>query len=408
MNSENFHEYLKNPSLLYQANYQELKSLVVQYPYSSNLRLLLLLKSLIDNHRDFDRNLVTASMFGIDRARLFEQVNLFEKTLYSSENVVITEEYLELKDLSIIEDIPQKEPSAQPPLEHALDIEEMLIPEEPTHTSIELEDLEDEAAFLEDIPNVHIEPKHRAPAPPPLMSLEDLMEDDLSIDEEEEMNDEEEEADESSDSQEQLEVNEFFGEDDDAENDQDDIDKIVDEAVEIARTKLGEKVLLLKVVDDAATIESITQLLFEDKGNAEDSLDINTPPPSQEAPSTTIQDENPADLHPTPTTKFSSWLQQLQPPQVSKAPIDIRSDSDEEENLESHEDDADKKLLDDAKQLAAQSVAEDFDIASETLAAVLEAQGHTQKAIAMYERLMLKYPEKSTFFAAKIDELKSK
>jgi len=46
------------------------------------------------------------------------------------------------------------------------------------------------------------------------------------------------------------------------------------------------------------------------------------------------------------------------------------------------------------------------DIFSETLADLLASQGHTKKAIQMYQRLSLIYPEKSRLFAAKIEELK--
>jgi len=43
---------------------------------------------------------------------------------------------------------------------------------------------------------------------------------------------------------------------------------------------------------------------------------------------------------------------------------------------------------------------------SETFADLLAAQGHTDQAREMYLRLMKKYPEKSSFFAAKIEALK--
>ncbi|GAB4252877.1 MAG: hypothetical protein Kow0027_17860 [Saprospiraceae bacterium] len=437
MNAENFHEYLKNPSLLYQANYQELKSLVVQYPYSSNLRLLLLLKSLIDNHKDFDRNLVLASMYGIDRAKLFEQVSRYEQTTAATENVVMNEEYLELKDLSVIEDLPETtDAGLQKPLEHALDIEEMFIPEEPAPHKADLGDLEDEADFLEDIPNVDLGLKRDAPEPPPLMSLEDLMADDFM--EEEEENTEEEEGHE----EEELEVAEdedaFFGNDEVDEELKDEIDQIVEEAVQNAKEKLIEKGAFLRTIDDAAALagivgqfnsqkeqpvqneeitaaespveeaaENSSEATEADAGLAEATeMDAELPaeatPPSDEAP----EEEEP--LSPIPTTKFSSWLQQLQPPQVSHEPPIIVNQDQAEKADEEEEEEEERTVVDEAKELAARSVVENLDIATETLAAVLESQGHYQKAIAMYERLMLKYPEKSTFFAAKIEELKSK
>ncbi len=42
---------------------------------------------------------------------------------------------------------------------------------------------------------------------------------------------------------------------------------------------------------------------------------------------------------------------------------------------------------------------------SETYADLLAAQGHKEQAIRMYQQLMEKYPEKSSFFAAKIENL---
>lgn len=56
--------------------------------------------------------------------------------------------------------------------------------------------------------------------------------------------------------------------------------------------------------------------------------------------------------------------------------------------------------------LAAQSVQEKEEVASETLAKILALQGHKDKAIAMYQRLMVANPEKSTIFAAAIEALK--
>jgi len=48
------------------------------------------------------------------------------------------------------------------------------------------------------------------------------------------------------------------------------------------------------------------------------------------------------------------------------------------------------------------------DIFSETLADLLASQGHYRQAIHMYEKMRLIYPEKSRFFAAKIEELNKK
>lgn len=63
--------------------------------------------------------------------------------------------------------------------------------------------------------------------------------------------------------------------------------------------------------------------------------------------------------------------------------------------------------LPDLRGMAERSVEEKEAVASETLAALLARQGHTGKAIEMYERLCLIFPEKSAYFARQIQILKN-
>jgi len=64
--------------------------------------------------------------------------------------------------------------------------------------------------------------------------------------------------------------------------------------------------------------------------------------------------------------------------------------------------------LEAVKKRAKQSISEDDELISDTLARIYVAQQKYDKAIQVYERLRLKYPDKSGYFAAKIDELKNK
>lgn len=52
-----------------------------------------------------------------------------------------------------------------------------------------------------------------------------------------------------------------------------------------------------------------------------------------------------------------------------------------------------------------QSVSENEDLLTETLASIYIKQKHFQKAVNIFEKLRLKYPEKNTYFASRISEI---
>ncbi|HEY6978117.1 MAG TPA: hypothetical protein VH396_17575 [Chitinophagaceae bacterium] len=86
--------------------------------------------------------------------------------------------------------------------------------------------------------------------------------------------------------------------------------------------------------------------------------------------------------------KFTDWLKQIK--QVNQNPTDLGTDPETEHLIEK----------------IAQTSNEAKDIVTETMAEVLLKQGKTEKAIQLYNKLSFLDPSKSTYFAAKINELK--
>jgi hypothetical protein len=105
MNNEQLTAYLKDESYLYSLSFEELKTLVVQYPYATNLRVLLLKKSFIEQNKDYDRNLQMAAAYSTNRRFLYNMVKKLKTLQNVPENVILGEDYLELTELSNIERI---------------------------------------------------------------------------------------------------------------------------------------------------------------------------------------------------------------------------------------------------------------------------------------------------------------
>ena len=94
---------------------------------------------------------------------------------------------------------------------------------------------------------------------------------------------------------------------------------------------------------------------------------------------------------------FAVWMGKFNPPVLEQ----MESNSEEPVSAE----EVPSPTLS-AHELAERSVAENKDVISETLARLLAKQGYRDKAIHMYQRLCLAFPEKDAYFAAEIEKLK--
>jgi hypothetical protein len=341
MNSENFHEYVKNPSMLHQVSYQELKSLVLQYPYSPNLRYLLLLKSLFDDSKDFDRNQVLASLTSPDRKKLRQLVKQYTRIKDMQENYAISEEFLELKDLSALEDLveePNPATATAPPVGKA----EAIVP---TVMRPDLDEEIDEESDLSFLQNLHF-------------NTEDIA---------------------------------VLGE--------------KDEPAAVSVPDVAEQQEAGSQMEAATAAPEQVETALEPV--ASEATPSEVPATVVESPAIPLEITNEQDVQPMPRPRssFNAWLRQFNPPQAGLLNTELKDIS---LNNRPHHASPPPIVEEDPEQFAEHSVEEDAEIASETLALLLEKQKLFSKAISMYERLQLKYPEKSSLFAAKIEELSRK
>jgi hypothetical protein len=107
---------------------------------------------------------------------------------------------------------------------------------------------------------------------------------------------------------------------------------------------------------------------------------------------------------PLSKNSFESWRRMHQP--SLPRPIPAAKPAGPEPSAPIEKPAKNRSKEDPIKAIVHKSVTDNEGLASETLADLLARQGAVERAVKMYERLMLIFPEKSTYFAAKIEQLK--
>ena len=331
--------------------------MALQYPYCQPLRLLLLRKSLQENRDNWEELLSHTATRTVDRHQLHQQIAGLSEEATALDNFLLGEEYLELKSLEEEEELSLDTLQEEAP---AAELDFDFSPPEAAQpgASAEWPATEEPAALPEEEPEAHegfILPK-----------LEDWKAQQL----------------------EQI------------AHELEDHPETHGPQPAPAKANAGYEqpdVLSLAVDTAIAICEALSVAPLQPVPGAS----APTPPAARErmAPDQQLHTGIPK---PRPKASFTSWLAQFQPPDIQTQLSSIM----ESKKLEEKKRKKKQKKTTDVDRIAERSITQSDDLASETLAELYIRQQQYDKAIDMYERLMLVFPEKSGFFAERIETLK--
>lgn len=399
MNAENFADFLNDKSNLYKLSYQELKTLALQYPYSANIQLLLTLKSKMEQHKDFDKNLEKAATLCPDRKYLLQCIKAIDVGAISSTNFLLKEDYLELKDLSQLEEMDKI------PLDTSIEEESNGKAEitDNIHSQLQHESntdaLEDNNPFLNSSGKDYED-----------INLSDTLLNELLLEDKTASGQETE----SSSPESKRELQPDSTSEQVSEPQPEPLSAFIPESALQAEPQLESLEPALEAIPipqaiilDLAAIAKVLADYPSALVTETESVDIVSEP--QEQPVTVASDRP----KPSPKSSFTSWVQQFQPDHTKLRLAEIMEAKKLEELKRQKKLKAKKKKKQKKKKtkknkvivIAQKSITENINIATETLAELLTDQGQYQKAIQVYHRLGVMYPEQKARFEEKALEI---
>ncbi len=357
MNAESFAAVLKEYAHLYQLPMEELRTMVMQYPYCHNLQVLLQEKAELDQHPDREKTLAKAATYAIDRKQLFKRLKLMreKRAEPKAEAYHLGEDFLELKDLTAVQADLEKialgtyeDPSASQTM--AIEPEppssEIPVASEPSLNSswngswegASGDDLDEDLSLQIDSLDFTLNPiANPTPSAPA----------DTSVD----------------------------------------IDTPLDENSDLPSSAPTPDPELPTPTQSHPHTQTLS------------SPDPELPTPTPPHPHTHTLSS------PTPKKSFNSWSKSAQNAYLQSSIQQLLQDEHLDSKKNKHLDSVDSK--NEVNKKAWKSIVDGDSMASETWAQLLVAQKQYHKAIEVYERLMLLIPEKSSFFAAQIESIKN-
>ena len=472
MNIEEIAKRIENPNLCVSQDISALNDLTKKYPYAQTFSILYLKALSANNDIRFDEELLKHAYKITDKAKIYDLVNekvAAESIELSVAPEIIIEENIETQ---VISETPQQidEPSIIEPL--VLEKEELIIeeqvetepiieleqpveeetlaipiqPEEIIETEIVSETLTTEVEILEIetvADNTSSEEKIEAESSVSETEVENIETIDLIIDDEEKVVEviiEEEDIEEKeviveTDSLEEKPYLDAFEETEQEIEEDLTLEKEViihafsniyspldnfETEVELENeTKVEEIISENNIVEETKTIEEETTVKSDVIEN-NDSTQKRKAFSSWLKANKTSHDEKIEQTHPEviPEIKISeekTSIESEEKPTVSVNKTEeivnnflINQPSISKLEKESEQEERPKKEFYSPIKIAKQSLDETTLPVSETLGKIFAAQGNFPKAIYVYSRLMLIYPEKKIFFANKIEELEQK